>query len=43
VKHSNFVCGSFEQGVGQGDLGEAATSSSKVCKYYYQVLINTCV
>ena len=42
MKHSHFVCGSFEQGVGQGELGEAAATSSKVCKYCYRVLINTC-
>jgi hypothetical protein len=30
--HSNR--GSFEQGVGQGGLGEAATSTSIVCKYF---------
>jgi hypothetical protein len=33
VKHSHFVCGSFEKGVGQGELGEAVASTSKVCKY----------
>jgi hypothetical protein len=43
MKHSHFVCGSLEQGVGQGELGEAVASTSKVCKYFYQVLINTCV
>jgi hypothetical protein len=42
VKHSHFVCGSFEQGVGQGELGEAVATSSKVYKYCYRVLINTC-
>ena len=43
MKHSHFVCGSFEKGVGQGELGEVVAYSSKVCKYYYQVFINTCV
>jgi hypothetical protein len=42
VRHSHFDCGSFEQEAGQGELEEAATTSSKVYKYCYQVLINTC-
>jgi hypothetical protein len=42
VKHSHFDCGLFEQGVGQGELEEAVATSSKVCKYCYRVLINTC-
>jgi hypothetical protein len=31
-KYCHFDCGSFEKGVGQGDLGEAATSASTLCK-----------
>ena len=31
-KYCHFDCGSFEQGVGQGDLGEAATFASTLCK-----------
>jgi hypothetical protein len=42
MNHSHFVCGSFEQGVRQGELGEATATSSKVCNYFYRVLINTC-
>jgi hypothetical protein len=42
VKHSHFYCGLFEKGAGQGELEEATTTSSKVCKYYYRFLINTC-
>jgi hypothetical protein len=30
MKHSHFVCGSFEQGFAQRELGEAATSASIV-------------
>jgi hypothetical protein len=30
MKHSHFVCGSFEQGFGQRELGEAATSASTI-------------
>jgi hypothetical protein len=42
VKHSHFDCGLFEQGAGQGKLEEVVATSSKVCKYLYLVLINTC-
>ena len=31
-KYCHFDCGSFKQGVGQGELGEAATSASTLCK-----------
>jgi hypothetical protein len=42
MNHSHFDCGLFEQGDGQGELEEAVATSSKVCKYFYKVLINTC-
>jgi hypothetical protein len=32
-KYCHFDCGSFEQGVGQGELGESATSTSTICKH----------
>jgi hypothetical protein len=32
-KYCHFDYGSFEQGVGQGELGEAATSASTFCKH----------
>ena len=31
-KYCHFDCGSFEQGVGQGELGEDATSAYTFCK-----------
>jgi hypothetical protein len=42
MRHSHFDCGLFEQGVGQAEMEEAIATSSKVCKYCYRVLINTC-
>jgi hypothetical protein len=31
-KYCHFDCGSFEQGVGQGELGEAITYAYTLCK-----------
>jgi hypothetical protein len=31
--YCHFDCGSFDQGIGQGVLGEAAASTSIYCKY----------
>jgi len=42
VRHSHFDCGLLEQGTRQGELEEAVVTSSKVCKYCYRALINTC-
>ena len=41
LKHQHSVCGLFEKGVGQGEMEEAATPSSKDCKYSSFVLMNT--
>jgi hypothetical protein len=42
MRHSNFDYGLFEQLDGQGELEAVVATSSKVCKYCYRVLINTC-
>jgi hypothetical protein len=42
VKHSHFVCGSFEQRVGQGELGEAVASASKVVSTFFVFINNIC-
>jgi hypothetical protein len=42
VKHIYFDYRLFEQGAGQRELEEVVATSSKVCKYCYLVLINTC-
>jgi hypothetical protein len=42
-KYCHSDRGSFEQGVGQGGLGEAIATTSTDCKYLFNVLINICL
>jgi hypothetical protein len=42
-KYCHSDHGSFEQGVGQGGLGEVVATASTDCKYLFNVLINICL